>query len=84
MIEHHTLNAAGRPPADRGEIHALASHADRRQRASRLIRHDLCARLAPLDRYGPAGFASVLVDGVLALAKLLAIVASKASAKPNA
>jgi hypothetical protein len=33
----------------------------------RLIRQDLCARLAPLDRYGLADFASVLVDGVLAL-----------------
>jgi hypothetical protein len=32
-----------------------------------LIRQDLCARLAPLDRYGLANFASVLVDGVLAL-----------------
>jgi hypothetical protein len=44
----------------------------------RLIRHDLCAGLAPLDRYGLADFASVLVDGVLALTKMLAIVASKA------
>ena len=35
---------------------------------SRLIRHDLCARLAPLDRYALADFASVLVDSLLALA----------------
>jgi hypothetical protein len=54
------------------------------QAMNALARHDLCARLEPLDRYGLADFASVLVDGVLALAKLLAIVASKASAKPNA
>jgi hypothetical protein len=33
------------------------------------MRDDLWAQLAPLDRYGPADFASVLVDGVLALAK---------------
>jgi len=31
-----------------------------------LMRDDLWARLVPLDRYGPADFASVLVDGVLA------------------
>ena len=42
------------------------------------VHDDLCARLAPLDRYGLADFASVLVDGVLALTKMLAIVASKA------
>jgi hypothetical protein len=35
---------------------------------SPLIRHDLCARLAPLDRYALADFASLIVDGVLALA----------------
>ena len=35
----------------------------------RLMRDDLWARLTPLDRYGPADFASVLVDGVLAPAK---------------
>jgi hypothetical protein len=35
----------------------------------RRMRDDLWAQLAPLDRYGPADFASVLVDGVLALAK---------------
>ena len=33
----------------------------------RRMRDDLWAQLAPLDRYGPADFASVLVDGVLAL-----------------
>jgi hypothetical protein len=56
--------------------------------ASRLIRDDdLCAKLAPLDRYGLADFASVLVDGVLALAnrsKDAGHRASKASTKPNA
>jgi hypothetical protein len=35
---------------------------------SRLIRHDLCAQLAPLDRYGLAEFSSALVDGLLAFA----------------
>jgi hypothetical protein len=84
MTGHHTLKAAGRPPADCEEVHALGGHVDRGQRASRLIRHDLCARLAPLDRYGPADFASVLVGGVLALAKkMLAIMASKASPATN-
>ena len=33
----------------------------------RLLRSDLCAQLAPLDRYGLAGFSSALVDGVRAL-----------------
>jgi len=47
------------------------------QAMNALARHDLWARLEPLDRYGPADFASVLVDGALALAKLLAIVASR-------
>jgi hypothetical protein len=56
---------------------------DRRRCASRLIRHDLCARLTPLDHYGLADFASVLVDGALALANL-AVVASRAFAKQNA
>ena len=61
------------------EHHAQAMNA--------LARHDLCARLEPLDRYGLADFASVLVDGVLALAnrsKDAGHRASKASAKPNA
>jgi hypothetical protein len=52
----------------------------------RFIRHDLCAQLAPLDRYGLADFASVLVDGVLALANRLKDAShrvSKASTKPN-
>ena len=35
---------------------------------SQLIHDDLSARLAPLDRYGLAECASVLVDGVVALA----------------
>jgi hypothetical protein len=35
---------------------------------SRLIQHDLCAQLAPLDRYGLAEFSSALVVGLLALA----------------
>jgi hypothetical protein len=35
---------------------------------TRLVRHDLCAQLAPLDRYGLAEFSCGLVDGLLALA----------------
>jgi hypothetical protein len=35
---------------------------------SRLIRHDLCAQLAPLNTYGLADFSSSLVDGLIALA----------------
>ncbi len=37
------------------------------QRASRLIRSDLCAQLAPLNRYGLAGLSSALIDGLVAL-----------------
>jgi hypothetical protein len=37
------------------------------QRASPLIRSDLCAQLAPLNRYGLAGLSSALVDGLVAL-----------------
>jgi len=33
-----------------------------------LIQYDLCARLAPLDRYGLADFSSALVDVLRALA----------------
>ena len=33
----------------------------------RLVRSDLCAQLAPLNRYGLAGFTSALVDGARAL-----------------
>jgi len=36
--------------------------------AQPLIEHDLCAQLAPLDRYGLPGFSAALVDGLLALA----------------
>jgi hypothetical protein len=54
------------------------------QAMNALARRDLWARLEPLDRYGLADFASVLVDRVPALAKLLAIVALKAFTKPNA
>ena len=35
--------------------------------ASPLIRHDLCAQIAPLDRYGPAGLGAALADGLVAL-----------------
>jgi hypothetical protein len=47
----------------------LNSHdADRGARAaSPLIRHDLCAQIAPLDRYGFPGLGAALADGVLAL-----------------
>ncbi len=38
------------------------------QRASRLIRSDLCAQLAPLNRYGLAGLSSALIDGLVAFA----------------
>lgn len=37
------------------------------QRASPLIRGDLCAQLAPLNRYGLPGLSSALVDGLVAL-----------------
>ncbi len=37
------------------------------QRAPRLIRSDLCAQLAPPNRYGLAGLSSALVDGLVAL-----------------
>ena len=33
----------------------------------RLLRNDLCAQLAPLNRYGLAGFSSALVDGLRAM-----------------
>jgi hypothetical protein len=33
----------------------------------RLVRSDLCAQLAPLDRYGLTGFSSALVDAARAL-----------------
>jgi hypothetical protein len=32
-----------------------------------LLRSDLCAQLAPLDRFGLAGFSSALVDSLRAL-----------------
>ena len=35
--------------------------------ASPLIRHDLCAQIAPLDRYGLPGLGVALADGLLAL-----------------
>jgi hypothetical protein len=37
------------------------------QWASRFIRSDLCAQLAPLNRYGVAGVSSALIDGLVAL-----------------
>jgi hypothetical protein len=37
------------------------------QRDRRLLRNDLCAQLAPLNRYGLAGFSSALVDRLRAL-----------------
>jgi hypothetical protein len=37
------------------------------QQASRLIRSDLCAQLAPLNRYGLTGLSSALIDGLVAL-----------------
>jgi len=35
--------------------------------ASPLIRHDLCAQIAQLDRYGLPGLGVALADGLLAL-----------------
>ncbi len=35
--------------------------------AAQVVRSDLCAQLAPLDRYGLAGFSAALVDGFRAL-----------------
>ena len=35
--------------------------------ASPLIRHDLCAQIAPLDRYGLPGLGVALANGLLAL-----------------
>jgi hypothetical protein len=35
--------------------------------ASPLIRHDLCAQIAPLDRYGLPGLGAALADGLMAL-----------------
>jgi len=37
--------------------------------ASGLLRNDLCAQLAPLNRYGLAGVSAALVDGVIALVR---------------
>lgn len=37
------------------------------QLPSGLIRSDLCAELAPLNRYGLTGLSSALVDGLVAL-----------------
>jgi hypothetical protein len=36
-------------------------------RPARLLRSDLCAQLAPLNRYGPTGLGAALVDGLRAL-----------------
>jgi hypothetical protein len=36
--------------------------------ASGLIRHDLCAQLAPLNRYGLADFSAAVVESLIALA----------------
>jgi hypothetical protein len=36
-------------------------------RPPRLLRCDLCAQLAPLNRYGPTGLSTALVDGLRAL-----------------
>jgi hypothetical protein len=37
------------------------------QRVSPLIRSDLCAQIAPLNRYGLPGLSSALIDGLVAL-----------------
>jgi hypothetical protein len=36
-------------------------------RPPRLLRCDLCAQLAPINRYGPTGLSVALVDGLRAL-----------------
>ncbi len=36
-------------------------------RPTRLLRSDLCAQLAPLNRYGPIGLSTALVEGLRAL-----------------
>ena len=40
---------------------------DRAKVGSPLIRHDLCAQIAPLDRYGLPGLGVALANGLLAL-----------------
>jgi len=35
--------------------------------AAQVVRSDLCAQIAPLDRYGLSGFSAALVDGLRAL-----------------
>jgi len=40
---------------------------DGRHPAPPLLVNDLCAQLAPLDRYGLPGLSSALVDGLVAL-----------------
>jgi hypothetical protein len=36
-------------------------------RPARLLRSDLCAQLTPINRYGPTGLSTALVDGLRAL-----------------
>jgi len=39
-------------------------------RSSRLVVNDLCAQIAPLDRYGPADLSSALAQGFRALSTI--------------
>jgi hypothetical protein len=52
----------------RSTTHGLTSPQICPYSQSRLTRADLCAQMAPLDRYGLAELSSALVDGLLALA----------------
>ena len=38
---------------------------------AQVVRSDLCAQIAPLDRYGLPGFSAALVDGLRALVSAL-------------
>ncbi len=40
---------------------------DRARPGAQVVRSDLCAQIAPLDRYGLPGFSAALVDGLRAL-----------------
>ena len=55
-------------PHMRTMVHSHDSSHACPQSASRLIRHDLCAQLVPLNRYGLADFSAAVVEGLIALA----------------
>lgn len=39
-------------------------------RSSRLVVNDLCAQIAPLDRYGPGGLSLAVAHGLRALSSI--------------